>query len=98
MKKKTVGKNEQVFSSGEVMSLLENMNEGIQLIAEQHGGIVTRLDGIDGRLDTLEEKVDCLQDDVTGIKYTLAAKADRSEFEKLEKRMVKVERVVFSKR
>lgn len=90
MKKKTI-KNEEVFSSGEVMSMLENMNEGIQLLAEQHGGIVSRLDGIDGRLDKL-------QDDVTDIKYTLTTKADRSEVQKLEKRIVKVERAVFSKK
>lgn len=118
MKKKVIKKGE-VFSSGEVMSMLENMNEGIQLIAEQHGGIVGRLDGIDGRLDSIDGRLDGidgrldgidgrldgidgrldkLQDDVTDIKYTLTTKADRSEVEKLEKRMVKVERAVFSKR
>ena len=97
MKKKTI-KKEEVFSSGEVMSMLENMNEGIQLLAEQHGGIVSRLDGIDGRLDGIDGRLDKLQDDVTDIKYTLTTKADRSEVEKLEKRIVKVERVVFSKK
>lgn len=91
MKKKVVKKSEKVFSEGSVMSMLESMNEGIQLLAEQHSGIVNRLDGIDGRLDKL-------QDDVTDIKYTLTTKADRSEVEKLEKRIVKVERVVFSKK
>ncbi len=80
------------------MSMLENMNEGIQLLAEQHGGIVSRLDGIDGRLDGIDGRLDKLQDDVTDIKYTLTTKADRSGVEKLEKRIAKVERVVFSKK
>lgn len=91
MKKKVVKNSNAVFPAGEVMSMLESMNEGIQLLAEQHGGIVGRLDGIDGRLDKL-------QDDVTDIKYTLTRKVDQSEFEKLEKRIVKIERTVFSKK
>lgn len=112
MKKKVVEKTEAMLPVGQVMSLLENMNEGIQLIAEQHGGIITRLDsidvrldgidsrldGIDVRLDNLDSKVDRLQGDVTDIKFQLSEKVDRVEFVKLEKRMIKVERALFSKR
>lgn len=98
MKKKVVKKNEAVFPVGEVMSMLESMNEGIAVIAESQVGFAKRFDDIDGRLGRLETKVDVLQDDVTDIKYTLTIKADRSEVQKLEKRMVKVERAVFAKK
>ncbi len=98
MKKKAVKKSEKLFPEGSVLSMLESMNEGIQLLAEQHGGIVSRLDGLDGRLDGIDGRLDKLQDDVTDIKYTLTTKADRSEVEKLDKRITKVERAVFSKK
>ena len=95
---------EEVFRSGEVMSMLEQMNDGIELISEQHGEIIKRLDKHDkrfdkfeGRFDKLEKKVDHLQDDVTEIKYRLSEKVDREEFEKLEKRMIKLEKMVFAK-
>jgi archaellum component FlaC len=93
---------DNVFTSGEVMSLLESMSDGIQLIAEAQSGtndrldsMENRLDGLEQRFDTLEQKVDRLQDDMTDVKQSLATKVDRTEFSKLEKRMVKVERVVF---
>ena len=112
MKKKVIEKSEAIFSAGEVMSMLENLNDGIAVIAESQVGFVKRfddidsrldgidgrLDGIDGRLDGIDGRLDKLQDDVTDIKYTLTTKADRSEVEKLEKRIVKVERAVFSKK
>lgn len=121
MKKKIQKKqknDDPAFSSSEVMSLLEHMNEGIAVIAESQSGftkrfdgidkkfagidkrldgIDDRLDGIDGRLDSLESKTDRIQEDVTDIKSQLSEKVDRSEFVKLEKRMVKLEQVVFSK-
>lgn len=73
------------FTSSEVMSLLENMNEGIHIIAESQTEVIRRL-------DTLEEKVNHLQDDMTDVKYKLGEKVDVTDFKKLEKRVIKVER------
>ena len=136
MKKSKDSENlEKVFSSDHVMSLLESMSDGIQIISEQHEGIVSRLDTIDGhldvidgrldkievrldtievrldtletkvdnlevRFDTLETKVDTLQEDVTEIKHKLSQKVDLEDFQKLEKRLIKVEGFVleFSKK
>lgn len=72
-----------VFSSNEVMSILENMSDGIQLVSEQHGEVVKRLDK--------------LQDDVTEIKHKLSQKVDLEDFQKLEKRLIKVEKRVFAR-
>jgi len=80
---------EKSFSSSEVMSLLEAMNDGIQIIAEDQSHIKQRM-------SSLESKVDRLQEDMTDVKYMLSEKVDRAEFKKLEKRMVKVEKLVFS--
>lgn len=110
MKNATKKAEKKTFGFNEVMSLLESMNDGIKVISEQYGGVVLRLDKIDARLDTmddrldkmdnrlgrLEVKVDKLQDDMVEVKYELKNKVDRDDFKKLEKRVVKLERLSFS--
>ena len=102
--------DESSYKSGEVMSLLENMNDGIKLLAESQShlikkvdnletrfdGLETRFDGLETRFDGLDAKVDKIQDDITDIKYTLSEKVDKKDFEKLEKRVIKLERAVLA--
>jgi hypothetical protein len=106
------------FELGQVMSMLESMDDGIKLIGEQHGEIIKRLGGVEtrlggvetelgdvkvrlggleGKVDGLEGKFDRMQEDITEIKHRLADKVDREEFEKLEKRVVKMEQMVLAK-
>jgi hypothetical protein len=110
MKKNKKIKKEKLFKSGDVMSILENMSDGIQLIAEQHGEIVTRLGGIDVRLGGIDKRMDGMQGDINEIKerlarvedntieikHKLSEKVDLADFQKLEKRLVKLERLVLS--
>lgn len=103
VKKNKKAEREEVFRSGEVMTMLESMNDGIQLLAEQHGGIVTRLDGIDNRLDGMQgditeikERLVRVEDDTIEIKHKLSEKVDLADFQKLEKRLVKLEKVVLA--
>ena len=79
----STNKEEQTYKAGEVMSMLEQINDGVQVIGEQYKEITNRLD--------------VLQDDVTEIKFKLSEKVDRSEFNKMEKRVVKLEKLVFAK-
>ncbi len=104
--KKKISKNseeEKNFTSGEVMSLLEAMNEGIQIIAEDQSDIKQKISSLEVKFERMEEtmasvimKTDRLQEDMTDVKYMLSEKVDRAEFKKLEKRMAKVEKLVFS--
>lgn len=110
MKKKAEKKNKN-FEFGQVMSLLESMDGGIKVISEQHGDVMSKLKEHDQefetigsklkehdqKFETLEEKMDLMQDDITEIKHKLSEKVDREEFNKLEKRMVKLEKLVFAK-
>ena len=117
MKKQKSTTKEKTFGFSEVMSMLEGMNDGIQVLAEQHSGIIGRLDGMDARfdktdarfdkmdarfdnletkVDSLETKVDSLQVDVTDIKHKLSQKVDLEDFQKLEKRLIKLENFVLS--
>ena len=126
MKKKVIKeKSEKSFEFGQVMTMLEQMNDGIGVIAEtqqetnqrlgvletrfggfetRFGGLEgkvdnleTRFDGLEGKVDRLQEDMDIVKSDVSKIKTDLKRKVDYDEFEKLEKRMIKVERLVFAK-
>ena len=87
-KKPSYQEEEKVFTAGEVGSMLEQVNEGVTVIAEELGSLKTQ---VNSRLDNLQE-------DITDIKFGLVNKIERGEFEKLEKRVIKVERAVFSKK
>ncbi len=91
MKKKSQQKEiEQTFKSGEVMSMLESMSDGIQLIAEGQSELVKKV-------DKMQDDLDIVKSDVSKIKHDLKRKVDYDDFEKLEKRFLKVERLVFAK-
>lgn len=49
------------------------------------------------KIDEINERLIRVEDDVVEIKHRLSEKVDREEFNKLEKRMVKLEKLVFSK-
>jgi len=83
MKKQEKNTTEKDRGFGEVMSILESMNDGIVIVSEQYGDVVRRLDQI--------------QDDLTDIKHDLKRKVSYDEFVKLENRTIKLEKLVFSK-
>ncbi|MEF3692400.1 MAG: hypothetical protein V3574_05090 [Candidatus Moraniibacteriota bacterium] len=82
--------SEKTYKSSEVMIMLESISDNVALIAEQHGEIVNRLDGIDNRLDKMQE-------DISDIKYDLKQKVSYEEFEKMEKRVSKLEKLFLIK-
>jgi predicted nucleic acid-binding Zn-ribbon protein len=97
MEKKIKKTEEKTYKAGEVMSMLEYINDGIGVISEQYKDVVDRLDGIDGRLDKMQGDIDIIKSDIVDIKYDLKDKVSYAEFEKMEKRMVKLEKLVFAK-
>ena len=97
-------KSEKSFTSDEVMSLLEQLNDGISVIAETQQETNCTLNEVNQRLvrvenDVIEIKtrVVRVEDDVIEIKHRLSEKVDRDEFNKMEKRIVKLEKLVFAK-
>ena len=83
-------KIEEVFSASGIRELMESINDRIQfIIHEQHDEIISCFDKMDGCLDKL-------QDDVTEIKYKLSEKVDTRDFKKLEKRLIKLEKMVLA--
>ncbi|MDP2838131.1 MAG: hypothetical protein Q8O53_02540 [Candidatus Moranbacteria bacterium] len=88
---KKSGKSEKSYSADHVSVMLEDVRDMMMAFGEGQ-------DVLSEKVDVLSDKVDRMQDDITDIKYTLSEKVERSEFQKLEKRMIKVERAVFVKK
>lgn len=65
-------------------------------IDQRLGGVEIRLGGVEGRLELVETKIDRLQDDIVEVKFDLKRKVDAEQFEKLEKRVVKLEKHSYS--
>ena len=104
MNKKNTKEEVKIYSAGEVMSMIESFSDGMQIIAEGQSELVKKIDNIEGKFDVLEGKFDVLegkfdvmQEDISEIKYKLNRKVDYEDFEKLEKKFVKLEKLVLSK-
>ncbi|MFA6974079.1 MAG: hypothetical protein WC238_05075 [Parcubacteria group bacterium] len=69
--------NEKTYKAGEVMSMLEQINDGIKIIAED------QLD-IKKDIKTIKSDVDDIKSDIVDIKRDLKGKVDSSKFEILE--------------
>lgn len=77
--------------------MLENINGGIEVIGEQYKDVVNRLDTMQGDIDTMQGDIDTIKSDILDIKYDLKDKVSYADFEKMEKRMVKLEKLVSAK-
>lgn len=70
------------------MSMLEQINDGIKIVAEDQSDMKKDIKSI--KLD-----IDTIKGDIDDMKYVLKEKANYDSFEKMEKRMVKLEKLVF---
>jgi uncharacterized protein Yka (UPF0111/DUF47 family) len=90
MKKNTMKKSEEkVYTTNEVGSMIEKFDDSLKTLAENYTDMNHRM----GRLET---KVDRLQDDMVEVKFELKRKVPQDEFEKLEKRVVKLEKLALT--
>lgn len=95
---KKSNKSEKTYPADHVSIMLEGIHDAVMAFGEGQDVLSEKVEVLSEKFDVLSEKVDRMQDDITDIKYTLSEKVDRSEFEKLEKRMIKVERLIFTKK
>lgn len=80
-------------------NLVEGQNEIKKVLTsvdQRLGRVEVRLDGVENRLELVETKIDRLQDDMVEVKFDLKRKVDAEQFEKLEKRVVKLEKLSLS--
>jgi len=89
MKNTSKQSEEKMYTTGEVGSMIERFDDSLKIVAEN-------LVSVDNRLGRLETKMDILQDDMVEVKFELKRKVGEDEFEKLEKRVVKLEKLSLS--
>ena len=91
--------NFKVFGEGQslLINRVDSMEVKIDAMDGKIGAMEVKIDRIENKIETIEKKIDRLQDDMVEVKYDLKRKVDYEEFEKLEKRTVKLEKLVFSK-
>lgn len=89
------------FTATQVMALQERLEKKIDLIAEQHGSIVTDIRAIKQRLDAIEEQVaqntvsiaviikdiEEIKTEIKEIKSIVGFKISKEEFTKVESRV-----------
>ena len=97
-KLKTYSENEVVVILEDIRSQFMAFGEGQQVISDKVDGLENKFDNLENRFDNLEIKVDKLQDDVTDIKHKLSKKVDLEDFQKLEKRVIKLEKLAIAKK
>ena len=86
MKKETQKAEERSYTANEVGVMIERFDDSLKTVAEN---VVS----IDNRLGRLETKVDRLQDDMVEVKFELRQKVSIDQFQRLEKRVTKLERI-----
>lgn len=77
----------------EVGAMIESVDTSIKLLAES---MDTKFGSVNERLDRVEKKVDRLQDDVVEVKFELRQKVSVDQFQRLERRVTKLERLSLS--
>lgn len=98
-------KTKNNYKSEEIGALLENIDDKITLIAEQHIDLKSGYQKIDKKIDTLTKRADSIVDmvgaikedvevikiDIEFIKHDLKNKVARDEFAVLERRVALLE-------
>lgn len=82
----------------------DNLEMRFDGLGTRFGGLeetVSRMDKrlirVEGKVEEIDNRLVRVEDDVIEIKHKLSEKVDREEFNKLEKRLVKLEKLVLSK-
>lgn len=84
-------------SLGSVSDKIDKLEVGQEVLNEKVDKLETRVDSIDTTLKTVDEKLIRIEDNVVEIKHKLSEKVDLEDFQKLEMRLIKLEKIVFQK-
>lgn len=86
-----------MYSEDHVLVMFEEIKSQFMAFGEGQQVLSDKVDGLDKKVDRIDARLIRVEDDVIDIKHRLSEKVDREDFNKLEKRMVKLEKLVFAK-
>jgi len=71
--------------------------EGQDILSNKVDKIDKRLENVEAKVDAIDERLIRVEDNVVEIKHKLSEKVDLEDFQKLEMRLIKLEKIVFQK-
>jgi len=89
--KKNISRDQNTIILEDLADQFRAFGEGMEVFSDGQKRLEEKVDRIDERLIRVE-------DDVVWIKHKLSEKVDRDEFQKLEKRLIKLEKMVLAGR
>jgi len=97
-------KSKKTYSEDQVVVILEKIKsqfmafgEGQQILSDKVDNLGIKVDNLEMKVDRIDARLARVEDDVVEIKHKLSEKVDRDEFNKLERRMVQLEKLVLAK-
>jgi hypothetical protein len=84
---------EKVYTAGEVGSLLESINDGIKVIAEDQSSMKKDIKEIKANIDSITSDVVDIKTELKVINTKLNGKVEKETVENHEQRIVKLEKV-----
>lgn len=95
--KKASKKTPKMYPGDHVLAMFEEIKDQFMAFGEGQQLISDEVKGLTVKVEEINERLIRVEDDVVEIKHRLSEKVDRDEFNKLEKRMVKLEKLVLAK-
>lgn len=90
------GHSTLVDGQNDIKKILTSVDQRLEKVEIRLDSVENRLDSVEDKLELVETKIDRLQDDMVEVKFDLKRKVDAEQFEKLEKRVVKLEKLSLS--
>lgn len=90
-------RTEKKRSSDQVVVMFEDIRSQFMAFGEGLDSLSNKVDRIEVKVDKIDERLIRVEDNVVEIKHKLSEKVDLEDFQKLEKRLIKLEKIVFEK-
>lgn len=80
-----------------VAGALTEINDRLDNHENKIDNLESKVDNLGSKVDNMQGTIDNMQGDITEIKHKLSEKVDLEDFQNLEKRFIKLEKLVFAK-
>ncbi len=85
------------FLVGKVDNFEKDVKNQFMALGEGQDILSQKVDKLEAKVDVIDERLIGVEDNVVEIKHKLSEKVDLEDFQKLEIRLIKLEKIVFQK-
>ncbi len=87
-------KNSKSYSEDQVVVILDDIQDQFRAFAEGQDILSEKVDGLEKKFDKLEDRLESVASDVIEIKHSLTQKVELKDFQRLEKRVIRLEKAI----